>query len=157
MDAHGLESSIPSGRQPFLASKFTRTRCWQLLSRPVKWDTDRDRQGIKVIYKRLFRIYAHVFHSHFKAERAQASLQRELSGIKKTAGNGGERRGRTFARSPARSQSLRVRSGRYLANMHARNHSFKHFVYFVKEFDLIEESEWLGCVRSEGFKMLAGG
>ena len=24
-------------------------------------------QGIKVIYKRLFRIYAHVFHSHFKA------------------------------------------------------------------------------------------
>ena len=22
-----------------------------------------------------------------------------------------------------------------------RNHSFKHFVYFVKEFDLIEESE----------------
>ena len=24
-------------------------------------------QGIKVIYKRLFRIYAHVFHTHFKA------------------------------------------------------------------------------------------
>ncbi|CAJ1455744.1 unnamed protein product [Effrenium voratum] len=25
------------------------------------------KKGIKVIYKRLFRIYAHVFHSHFKA------------------------------------------------------------------------------------------
>ncbi|CAL1148034.1 unnamed protein product [Cladocopium goreaui] len=56
------------------------------------------KKGIKVIYKRLFRIYAHVFHTHFKAmvdSDADAHL----------------------------------------------NHSFKHFVYFVKEFDLIEESE----------------
>lgn len=28
-------------------------------------------QGIKVIYKRLFRIYAHVFHTHFKAMSKQ--------------------------------------------------------------------------------------
>jgi len=56
------------------------------------------RKGIRVIYKRLFRIYAHVFHSHFKEmleEEADAHL----------------------------------------------NHSFKHFVYFVKEFDLMEMEE----------------
>ena len=28
-----------------------------------------------------------------------------------------------------------------LADITARNHSFKHFVYFVKEFDLVEDSE----------------
>lgn len=55
-------------------------------------------KGMHVIYKRLFRIYAHVFHSHFKEmmeEEADAHL----------------------------------------------NHSFKHFVYFVKEFDLISIEE----------------
>jgi MOB kinase activator 1 len=56
------------------------------------------RKGMRVIYKRLFRIYAHVFHTHFKEmmeEEADAHL----------------------------------------------NHSFKHFVYFVKEFDLMEPEE----------------
>lgn len=55
-------------------------------------------KGMRVIYKRLFRIYAHVFHSHFKEmmeDEADAHL----------------------------------------------NHSFKHFVYFVKEFDLIDTEE----------------
>lgn len=55
-------------------------------------------KGMRVIYKRLFRIYAHVFHSHFKEmmeDEADAHL----------------------------------------------NHSFKHFVYFVKEFELIDSEE----------------
>lgn len=56
------------------------------------------RRGLRVIYKRLFRIYAHTFHSHFKdliADEADAHL----------------------------------------------NHSFKHFIYFVKEFSLVDDSE----------------
>jgi len=56
------------------------------------------RKGMRVIYKRLFRIYAHVFHSHFQdmmEEDAHAHLK----------------------------------------------HSFKHFIYFVKEFDLIDNEE----------------
>lgn len=57
------------------------------------------RKGMRVIYKRLFRIYAHVFHAHFKEmleDEADAHL----------------------------------------------NHSFKHFVYFVKEFDLMDNEEF---------------
>lgn len=56
------------------------------------------KKGMRVIYKRLFRVYAHVFHSHFKEmleDEADAHL----------------------------------------------NHSFKHFVYFVKEFDLMDSEE----------------
>lgn len=56
------------------------------------------KKGMRVIYKRLFRVYAHVFHSHFKEmmeDEADAHL----------------------------------------------NHSFKHFVYFVKEFDLMSTEE----------------
>lgn len=56
------------------------------------------KKGIKVIYKRLFRLYAHVFHSHFK-EMMEGEADAHL------------------------------------------NHSFKHFIYFVKEFDLIDEEE----------------
>jgi len=56
------------------------------------------RKGIRVIYKRLFRIYAHTFHSHFKEMMADE------------------------------------------ADLHL-NHSFKHFIYFVKEFDLIDDEE----------------
>jgi len=56
------------------------------------------RKGLKVIYKRLFRIYAHTFHSHFKE----------------------------------------IMEGEADAHL---NHSFKHFLYFIKEFDLIEEPE----------------
>lgn len=56
------------------------------------------KKGIRVIYKRLFRIYAHVFHSHFK-EMADEEADAHL------------------------------------------NHSFKHFIYFVKEFGLIDEEE----------------
>lgn len=56
------------------------------------------KKGIRVIYKRLFRIYAHVFHSHFKEMVEQD------------------------------------------ADAHI-NHSFKHFIYFVKEFDLIDDTE----------------
>lgn len=56
------------------------------------------KKGIKVIYKRLFRIYAHSFHSHY-----QAMMDCD-------------------------------------ADAHL-NHSFKHFIYFVKEFDLVDDSE----------------
>jgi len=56
------------------------------------------RKGIKVIYKRLFRIYAHIFHSHFKEMMEQE------------------------------------------ADAHL-NHSFKAFIYFVKEFDLVEPKD----------------
>merc|ERR1711974_3162 len=56
------------------------------------------RKGIKVIYKRLFRVYAHIFHSHFKE-----MLEQE-------------------------------------ADAHL-NHSFKHFIYFVKEFDLVDAKD----------------
>jgi len=52
------------------------------------------RKGIKLIYKRLFRIYAHIFHSHYKEMVEQE------------------------------------------ADAHLK-HSFKHFIYFVKEFDLV--------------------
>eukprot|EP00931_Biecheleriopsis_adriatica_P061977 TRINITY_DN37304_c0_g1_i1.p1 TRINITY_DN37304_c0_g1~~TRINITY_DN37304_c0_g1_i1.p1 ORF type:complete len:248 (-),score=52.69 TRINITY_DN37304_c0_g1_i1:88-831(-) len=58
------------------------------------------KKGIKVIYKRLFRIYAHIFHSHY-----QALTECE-------------------------------------ADAHL-NHSFKHFIYFAKEFDLIADDELL--------------
>jgi len=56
------------------------------------------RKGMRVIYKRLFRIYAHIFHAHFKE-----MIEQE-------------------------------------ADAHL-NHSFKHFIYFVKEFDLIDAEE----------------
>lgn len=56
------------------------------------------RKGMRVIYKRLFRIYAHIFHAHFKEMMEQE------------------------------------------ADAHL-NHSFKHFIYFVKEFDLIDQEE----------------
>lgn len=56
------------------------------------------RKGIRVIYKRLFRIYAHIFHAHFKELMEQE------------------------------------------ADAHL-NHSFKHFIYFVKEFNLVDEEE----------------
>lgn len=56
------------------------------------------RQGLRVIYKRLFRIYAHTFHSHFK-DFVEAEADAHL------------------------------------------NYSFKHFIYFVKEFNLIQEAE----------------
>lgn len=56
------------------------------------------RKGMRVIYKRLFRIYAHTFHSHFK-ELIDGEADAHL------------------------------------------NHSFKHFIYFVKEFNLIDDSE----------------
>lgn len=56
------------------------------------------RKGMRVIYKRLFRIYAHIFHAHFKEMMEQE------------------------------------------ADAHL-NHSFKHFIYFVKEFDLVEDAE----------------
>jgi MOB kinase activator 1 len=56
------------------------------------------KKGLRVIYKRLFRIYAHVYYSHFKAmmdDEADAHL----------------------------------------------NHSFKHFVYFVMEFELMQKED----------------
>mmetsp|Transcript_20100 Transcript_20100/g.31522 ORF Transcript_20100/g.31522 Transcript_20100/m.31522 type:complete len:258 (-) Transcript_20100:142-915(-) len=56
------------------------------------------KKGLRVIYKRLFRIYAHIYYSHFKAmmdDEADAHL----------------------------------------------NHSFKHFVYFVMEFDLMQKED----------------
>mmetsp|Transcript_41263 Transcript_41263/g.106770 ORF Transcript_41263/g.106770 Transcript_41263/m.106770 type:complete len:271 (+) Transcript_41263:104-916(+) len=56
------------------------------------------RKGMRVIYKRLFRIYAHTFHSHFK-DLVDGEADAHL------------------------------------------NHSFKHFIYFVKEFNLVDEEE----------------
>jgi len=56
------------------------------------------RKSVRVIYKRLFRIYAHVYHSHFK-EMVDGEADAHL------------------------------------------NHSFKHFIYLVKEFHLIEDAE----------------
>lgn len=56
------------------------------------------RKGLSVIYKRMFRIYAHTFHSHFR-DFVDAEADAHLS------------------------------------------HSFKHFIYFVKEFDLIPDTE----------------
>jgi MOB kinase activator 1 len=53
---------------------------------------------VKNIYKRLFRLYAHIFHTHFgevEARGAEAHL----------------------------------------------NSSFKHLMYFILEFDLVEEAE----------------
>ncbi|CAK8985344.1 MOB kinase activator 1A (Mob1 alpha) (Mob1A) (Mob1 homolog 1B) (Mps one binder kinase activator-like 1B) [Durusdinium trenchii] len=41
-----------------------------------------DCQGIRVIYKRLFRIYAHIFHAHFKGEVMQnMASSRALPGV----------------------------------------------------------------------------
>lgn len=56
------------------------------------------RKGMRVIYKRLFRIYAHIFHSHYK-EMMDGDADAHL------------------------------------------NHSFKHFIYFIKEFDLVADAE----------------
>lgn len=58
----------------------------------------RYRKGLRVIYKRLFRIYAHFFHAHFK-------------------------------------EIVELEADAHL------DHSFKHFVVFVKEFNLIEDEE----------------
>jgi len=56
------------------------------------------RKRVRVIFKRLFRIYAHVFHSHYK-DLEEGDADAHL------------------------------------------NHSFKHFIYFVKEFNLIDAAE----------------
>jgi len=56
------------------------------------------RKGMRVIFKRLFRIYAHAFHSHFK-DFVEGEADAHL------------------------------------------NYSFKHFIYFVKEFNLIDPAE----------------
>lgn len=56
------------------------------------------RETIKVIHKRLFRIYAHTFHCHFN-ELLEGGADAHL------------------------------------------NHSFKRFIYFVKEFSLLEEQD----------------
>mmetsp|Transcript_21435 Transcript_21435/g.31679 ORF Transcript_21435/g.31679 Transcript_21435/m.31679 type:complete len:84 (+) Transcript_21435:2-253(+) len=53
---------------------------------------------MRVIYKRLFRIYAHIFHAHYQ-EMMECEADAHL------------------------------------------NHSFKFFVYFVKEFDLVSNEE----------------
>lgn len=53
---------------------------------------------VKVIYKRIFRLYAHIYYSHFEKIRAIG------------------------------------------ANAHL-NTCFKHFIYFVQEFDLVDEAE----------------
>lgn len=39
--------------------------------------------------------------------------------------------------------SFRALLSHHVERLVRRNHSFKHFVYFVKEFDLIEDSECL--------------
>ena len=56
------------------------------------------RQIVRVIFKRLFRVYAHIYHAHFSDVMA-LEIEAHL------------------------------------------NTSFKHFVYFVFEFDLIEHKE----------------
>jgi MOB kinase activator 1 len=56
------------------------------------------RKGLRVIYKRLFRIFAHFFHAHIQ-EIADCEADAHL------------------------------------------DHSFKHFIFFVKEFGLVEEEE----------------
>jgi len=54
---------------------------------------------IKQIYKRLFRVYAHIYHSHFKVIVHELGEEKHL------------------------------------------NTSFKHFIYFVKQFDLVDNKE----------------
>jgi len=56
------------------------------------------KKGMKVIYKRLFRIYAHIFHAHYQ-------------------------------------EMMEVDADAHL------NHSFQHFVFFVKEFQLVTDQE----------------
>mmetsp|Transcript_31464 Transcript_31464/g.86539 ORF Transcript_31464/g.86539 Transcript_31464/m.86539 type:complete len:247 (+) Transcript_31464:153-893(+) len=56
------------------------------------------RQVLRVIFRRMFRVYAHIFHSHYKE----------------------------------------VMEGEAEAHL---NHSFKHFLYFVKEFGLVEDKD----------------
>jgi MOB kinase activator 1 len=56
-------------------------------------------ESAKAIYKRLFRVYAHIYHHHFDEVK---SLQEEAH----------------------------------------LNTSFKHFVFFVKEFKLVPEQEF---------------
>ncbi|EER07108.1 Maintenance of ploidy protein mob1, putative, partial [Perkinsus marinus ATCC 50983] len=53
---------------------------------------------LAIVYKRFFRLYAHIYYSHFK-QLEDAGVERHL------------------------------------------NHSFKHFVYFVRRFELVDESE----------------
>jgi MOB kinase activator 1 len=53
---------------------------------------------IKVIFKRLFRVYAHIYHSHF-------------------------------------SHIMALEAEPHL------NTSFKHFIYFIDEFNLVEDKE----------------
>lgn len=54
---------------------------------------------VKVIFKRLFRVYAHIYHSHFKTVLNELKIESQL------------------------------------------NSSFKHFIYFTREFGLIDQSE----------------
>lgn len=61
-------------------------------------------QQVKVIYKRLFRLYAHIYYSHFEKIRAIG------------------------------------------ANAHL-NTCFKHFVFFIQEFNLVDDAEMQPLAR----------
>jgi len=54
---------------------------------------------VKQIFKRLFRVYAHIYHAHFKIIVHELGEEAHL------------------------------------------NTSFKHFIYFVEEFDLVDKKE----------------
>jgi MOB kinase activator 1 len=76
------------------------------VSDPSKYPLDGDQphppnfvqKHVKVAFKRLFRVYAHIYHSHFQ-QFVQLDAQAHL------------------------------------------NTCFKHFIYFVREFDLVDEKQ----------------
>jgi MOB kinase activator 1 len=76
---------------------------------------------VKVIFRRLFRVYAHIYHSHLKESeyflKQQASTSLILTHIV--------------------SNQTVVQLGE---EAHL-NTSFKHFIMFVQEFELIEKKE----------------
>ena len=71
----------------------------------------------KTILKRLFRVYAHVYHQHFKVRKP--FLIRGMSYV----------------------MTLRFQEIVSLGEEAHLNTSFKHFVYFIQEFELIDKKE----------------
>lgn len=73
-------------------------KCLFVLGSPFRKDF---KDVLKVIFKRLFRVYAHIYHSHFKVIVQELGEEAHL------------------------------------------NTSFKHFVYFIKEYHLVSKKEML--------------
>ena len=83
----------------------------------------------KTILKRLFRVYAHIYHQHFKVQFLIHSSKGWLWGLGKVKKKIVEILFIYFQEIVSLGEEAHL------------NTSFKHFVYFIQEFDLIDRKE----------------